>query len=505
MFERGNLSRRGFMHRSLAGLTAAGLPLWYAREVHGADEAQKAAGAKAPAANGKLNVGWVGIGSPQSRAFQIYGTTRGFKQLAHVGVCDVDARHVKRAHEMLKKDGHEAETYEDYRKLCARKDVDVVVVATPDHWHALAAIEALRNGKDVYCEKPLTLTIEEALALMKVVQETGKVLQTGSQQRTEMPQFRLAADVVRAGRLGKIKTIECRIGGNPTSGPIKEAPVPEGLNWDFWLGPTAKVPYRYENDGKTNCHYQFRWFYEYSGGKMTDWGAHHLDIAQWMLGMDGSGPTAVEVIDAAEPHKGTDGYNCHPTFKVRYTYPGGTEVIAMDGRGTDVKGLVRADGKEPTRRRRVKETVTAKEGDKEVKKEVDRFVEEPMGPLSGGENGVLVIGENGTLFVSRGTILASDPKILSEPLTKDDPKLYPTRPTHHFGDFLDGVKTRRKPICNEIIGGGSVIVCHLGVIALRTGQKYTWDPKAHRFTGANASEGNTHLGREYRAPWKLEV
>jgi predicted dehydrogenase len=473
-------------------MTAAGLPLWYARQLH----AQTQPATRARGANDKVNLGWIGIGSPASRALGIHGTTRGFKQLAHLAVCDVDARHVKRAQERLKSAAYETEMFSDFRRLNDRRDIDAVVVATPDHWHALAAIDALRKGKDVYCEKPLTLTIEEALALMKVVKETGKILQTGSQQRTEMVQFRLAADVIRAGRLGKIKKMECRIGENPQSGPIKEATVPEGLDWDFWLGPTAKVPYRHEG-GKTNCHYEFRWWYEYSGGKMTDWGAHHLDFAQWALGMDGNGPVGVEVVDAEPAYDKGDGYNCHKTFRVKYTYANGAEVYAMDGRGTQMKGLVRSDGKEPTRRRRVK----AKDKDG---KDVDRFVDEPMGPVSGSENGILVFGENGTLFVSRGTILASKAEILADPL-KDDPMLYPTRPRNHFGDFLESLKTREKPICNEIVGGGSVIVCHLGVIALRTGKKFTWDPKAHRFTGENAEIGNKMIGRPYREPWKLDV
>jgi predicted dehydrogenase len=498
LFERGTQSRRGFLARSVGAMTAAGLPGWYAQQVLAADPAP----ARRPMANGKVNVGWIGIGSPASRAFGIYGTTRGFKELAHVGVCDVDARHLTVARERLAKDGHEAKGVEDFRALNDRKDIDAVVVATPDHWHTLIAIDALRKGKDIYCEKPLTLTIEESLALQKVAKETGRVVQTGSQQRTEMKQFRLAADLVRSGRLGKIKTIECRIGGVEPSGPIAEAPVPDGLNWDLWLGPTPKVPYRYEErvekdkDGKvkrkrvvTNCHYEFRWFYDYSGGKMTDWGAHHLDIAQWMLGTDGSGPTGVEVVDAKVSHKGNDGYNCHETFRVRYTYPGGTEVFAMDGRGREVAGLVRADGKAAIR---------GGKGGTGAEKEISK--------LSGGENGVLVIGENGTLFVSRGTILASDPKILSEPL-KEDPKLYPSRPTNHFGNFLDCLKSREKPICDETVGGGSVIVCHLGVIALQmgVGTKLTWDPKSHRFTGSNAEAANAKLGREMRAPWKLDV
>jgi len=497
--ERGNLSRRGFMNRSIAALTAAGLPAWYAQQLHGAQEVTRAVAKTKAAANEKLNFGYIGIGSPATRAYALYGAAKRFKQVQNVAVCDVDTRHLKRAAEQFKKDGFEAKSYDDFRRLNDDKSIDAVVIATPDHWHALIAIDALRKGKDVYCEKPLTLTIEESLALQKVVAETGRVLQTGSQQRTEMGgMFRLAAEVVRAGRLGKIQSIECRIGGNPVSGPIPAVAPPSELNWDFWLGPTPQVPYRISEDGKkTNCHYEFRWFYDYSGGKMTDWGAHHIDIAQWMLGMDNSGPSTIEVLTATEPLKTGDGYNCHPKFKVRYTYANGVPVTVMDGDGTTVKGLVRADGKAPMRTIRKKVEVDGKT--------VERSEQVPMNEISGSENGVLVVGEAGTLFVSRGQILASNPKILSEPLGSNDPMLYPSRPTDHMGNFLDCVKTREKPICDVGVGGGSVIVCHLGVIALQTGKKFTWDPKTKQFTGANAELGNKMKGREMRAPWKLDV
>ncbi len=502
MFERGNLSRRGFMNRSLAGLTAAGLPLWYAKEVHGADEATRAAKARKANANEKLNVGYVGIGSPQSRAYAMYGASKKFKQSVHnVAVCDVDAPHLARAVKDFKADGYEPKAYTDFRQLTDDPTVDAVVVATPDHWHALVAIDAMRKGKDVYCEKPLTLTIQEALALQKVAKETGKILQTGSQQRTEMRQFREAVEAVRAGRIGKVKRIECRIGAVDPSDAIPVTKVPEGLNWDMWQGPAPEREYRSNGTGgrygKTNCHYEFRWWYEYSGGKMTDWGAHHLDIAQWALGMDGSGPVAVECIDAAPPKapKG-EGYNCHPTFKVKYTYADGAEVMAMDGRGTTVKGLVKRDGKPPTTRKRNRD----KDGNP-----IEGYTETPVDGVDGGANGVMIFGETGTIFVDRGQLLASDAKVLEQP--KLDTPLYPSRPTDHFGNFLDCVKTREKPICDPTVGGGSVIVCHLGVIALLSGvgSKYTWDPAKNEFTGANAEKGNKMKSREMRSPWKLDV
>src|SRR5438094_930750 len=292
--KRGNLSRRGFLQRSLTAMAAAGLPAWYARELLAADD-EKAAKTKAIAANDKIIMGAIGIGSPQSRGTAIMGDARRQKGVEYVAVCDVDGRHLERGAKMI---GPDCAKFKDFRELLDRKDINAVTIAVPDHWHALIAIDALRKGKDVYCEKPLTLTITEGKAVVKVAQQTGRVFQVGSQQRSDR-RFRLACELVHNGRLGKIKTVETRIGANPTCQPIPVAEIPKELDWNFWLGPAPKADYVERRDSESrvvNCRhpYEFRWFYEYSGGKMTDWGAHHNDIAQWGLGMDGNGPVAIE-------------------------------------------------------------------------------------------------------------------------------------------------------------------------------------------------------------------
>src|SRR5947209_943033 len=324
--DKGNMSRRGFLARSLAGLTlGAGLPMWYAREILA--EQQEAQGRQAAGGREPIVMGAIGVGTNYTRRGAGGGAVHGERGIQimqdamrrgarFVAVCDVDRHNREFAARIA---GRDCRAVEDFRELLRNRDIQAVTIGTPDHWHALIAVAAMRAGKDVYCEKPLTLTIDEGKGIVRVAAATNRILQTGSQQRTEMAgRFRLAAELVRNNSIGRVHRITTLIGGNPVGGPFMTRMPPEGLNWNFWLGQTPRVDYVPQR-----CFYEFRWWYEYSGGKMTDWGAHHNDIAQWALNMDNSGPVRVERVSATAPANNPRSYNCHPHFEVRYTYANG--------------------------------------------------------------------------------------------------------------------------------------------------------------------------------------
>ena len=204
------------------------------------------------------------------------------------------------------------DAYKDYRKILDRKDIDAVMIATPDHWHTKIAVEAMLAGKDVYCEKPLTLTIDEGKLIEKIVKQTGRVFQVGTMQRTEIDlRFLKAIALVRDGRIGTVKKVTCGIDRMEASAVIPEVAAPEQLDWDMWLGPAPKVPYRALPELRngygggvplySNCHYSFRNWHEYSGGKLTDWGAHHVDISCWALGATETGPSKITPVDYKLP------------------------------------------------------------------------------------------------------------------------------------------------------------------------------------------------------------
>ena len=370
-----------------------------------------------------------------------------------VSIADVDRRIGEKA---VAHFGDKARLYEDYRKLLDCRDVDVVMIGAPDHWHAKMVIDACRAGKDVYCEKPLTLTIDEGKSICRVVQETGRVVQVGSWQRSDS-RFRLACEMVRAGRLGKLRRITCVLGKNDVGGPFKAKPVPPELNWDFWQGQTPAVPYVPQR-----CHYTFRWWYEYCGGQMTDWGAHHVDIAQWALDADTSGP--VEIDGQATFPEVAGGYNVAKDFSARLRYANGVELSVLDT----------------------------------------------------GRSGLLFEGGGGRLFVNRGTLEGKPVEQLQDdPLPREAYRLYShdnlLRPEragkldaiiNHMGNFFDCVRDRQTPICDVASQHRSATACHLANISMRLGRKLHWDPDTEAFVGDD--EANGWLCREQRKPYRIE-
>jgi predicted dehydrogenase len=384
-------------------------------------------------------VGCGGQGTGDARNAQRYGKI--------VAVCDVDASHVAAA----KKVFPGAEVYSDFRKLLERKDVDAVICGTVDHWHTLVSMAAMKAGKDVYCEKPLTLTIDEGKRLVKVQRETQRVLQTGTQQRSSV-HFRLASDLVRNGRIGKIQRVEVWLPAGLRQGPFKTSAVPKGFDYDFWLGQTATVPYV-----KERTHFSFRYWWEYSGGTMTDWGAHHNDIVLWALDMDGSGPTSAEGKQLVEMIPG--GYTAASEYEVTYTYANGVVHSCRSTTASEWHGGV----KDP----------------------------------KGQQHGIKFIGSDGWIWVTRGVIQAHDRGILTQKLPESAKRVYVSN--DHMGNFIDCVKSRKTPICPAEVGHRSASLSHVGVLAIRLGRKLQWDPVKEEFVGD--AEAAKWVARPMRKPY----
>jgi predicted dehydrogenase len=459
-------SRRDFIKTSPALSAAVAAPYYFAPSNLLADDA------KAKSANDRPVLGCIGTGDrwqavgPQALNFSDC-----------VAVCDVDSEHLAQGKEKVEGSqksagrNRQVDAYEDYRKLLDRKDIDVVTIVTPDHWHSKIAIEAMQAGKDVYCEKPLTLTIDEGKQILKVLKETGRVFQVGTQQRSEMSaekgkfpqQFLTAVALCQAGRLGKIKSVECRIGGAPTSPELPKTTVPSSLNWDMWLGQAPLVEYvSAPSGGKypfSRVHYEFRWWYEYSGGKMTDWGAHHVDIAQWAIGMDRSGPTSVEGVMAKHPVPFKEG---HPTVTNRYNAATNFDVKVM------------------------------------FPNDVELHI------LSEGENGILITGDKGELFVSRGALSGSAVDALKDDPLPDDAitKLYKgKKPGNHMANFFECIKTREQPISDVYTHHRAMTTCHLANIAIRLDKKLNWNAETEQIEGDEAA--NAWLKREARKGYEV--
>jgi len=414
MMPPGSSTRRDFLRGTAAAMAA---PTLLAPMAMGA--------ANRRPANDRVTVGFIGMGT-QNRGHLNRFLKRGDAQV--VAVCDVDTTRRESARDMAEKAYAEATKsgdfkgctgYNDFREILGRPDIDAVIIATPDHWHAIPVIEACKAGKDVYCEKPLTLNIHEARTLIDCVAKHKRVFQTGSQQRSEFGgKFRLACEYVRSGRIGKILTVHVGVGSPSKWCDLPEEPMEPGLDWDRWLGPAPKRPYNaiLSPRGVHKGFPQWRAYREYSGGGLTDMGAHHFDIAQWGLDADQSGPVEVIPPDDEKAEVG-----------LRLKYEGGVEVV------------------------------------------------------HGGPSGVTFIGTTGVIHVDRNIIESFPDKVLKEPLTEKDVHL--PEPKGHFDNWMECLKTRETPIAGVEVGARSVTVCHLVNLGYWHHRKLRWDPKAWQFPG----------------------
>ena len=356
-----NTNRRSFLQTAAAAAAATSLPNWYLNEL-----AQSAAAATVVDDQPAIAlIGCGGMGKGDAKNASRFGRI--------VALCDVDDSQLAEA----KKLWPDAETYKDFRKVMDRKDIQVVICGTVDHWHTLVSLAALRSKKDVYCEKPLTLTIEEGQHLVSAVRDTGGILQTGSQQRSDK-NFRLACELVRNGRIGKLQHISVWLPRGRREGPFAKSSPPSGFDWNMWQGPTPEVEYVRER-----THVTFRYWWDYSGGTMTDWGAHHNDIALWGLGLERSGPVSIEAKPMVEMIPG--GFSAFSEYAVNYSYANGVTHSCHSTAANEWNGAV-ADPK-------------------------------------GQQHGVKFEGADGWIWVTRGSIEASNPEFLTTPLAADAGKL----------------------------------------------------------------------------------
>lgn len=423
-------------------------------------------------ANDRPRVAVVGTGSRWDQRATIangpYGLGKEFPKFSDiVAVCDVDANRVDRAKKLVKTWGKtEPDGYGDYKAIIDRDDIDIVHIVTPDHWHAKVAIEAMLSGKDVYCEKPMTLTIEEGQIMSDVCKKTGRIVQIGTQQRSNRKMLTAIA-LIQNGRLGELKNVQCAIGGGPTSPKLPVAKPPKHFDWNQWVGPAAMTEFHSKpgasNEVKTwsRTHYEFRWWYEYSGGKLTDWGAHHVDIATWGMGKEKTGPISIDPIMVEHPVEFKDGnptqddcYNTATKFNIKAVYADGMELTIRHDTG----------------------------------------------------NGILFEGTKGRIFVNRGRLTGKPVEDLeSNPLPDGAlEKVYKgTELTDHLSNFFNCVANRKEPISDIHTHHRGLSTCHLAGIAARLGRKIEWDPKAEKVIGDELAQ--SMVGREKRKGFEIDM
>lgn len=394
---------------------------------------------------GVIGHGWQGEGN--TRSFL------GLQDCQMVAVADLDKTHLQNGINNINSryKNSDCKGYDDYRELCARKDIDAVMIAVPDHWHALASIEAAKHGKDIYGEKPLARTIAEQQAMVRAVHRNKRIWQTGSWQRSEK-HFHYAAEIVRNGLIGKLKRVEVGLPGGhsdfaKTKDKTAETPPPQELNYDFWIGPSKMMPYI-----EARVHKNWRWNYNTGGGQLLDWIGHHGDIAHWGMGCDNDGPSEIEAHGEFPP---TDAvWNTCTKYRITAKYPGDIEMIIAGGHD-DIAG------------------------------------------------GTKWIGTDGWVWVNRGNAFDSSNKEWNDarrlPAELRKVKLYES--SSHYQNFIDCVKSRQPTITPINTAHHSAIPGHLGLIAMLVGRKITWDAKKEVIVGDK--EASQLLSRPFRKPWKL--
>lgn len=424
----GQLSRRGFLKRSGEAVALAA-----AQVVPGS-----VLGLGRTPPSDRIVMAGIGIGG--------MGTLNTANFMAHddvqfVAVCDVDRDRRDKAKALVdgKYGNGDCAAYNDWREVIARDDIDAVMIATPDHWHALISIEAAKAGKDIYCEKPISLTVAEGRAVVGATRKYGRVYQSGTQRRS-IPCFQFAVWAARIGLIGKVHTIHTHLSVGRECPPQPAEPVPDGFDYDTWLGPAPEAPYT-----KLRCHGSFRWIYDYSGGQLTDIGAHFNDLAQWGHNSEFSGPVEYEGW-AVFPREGL--FNTPVYYGVTATYADGVRLVFHDY--------------------------------------------DPRAVKFEGDAGWISVDDFGTLKAEPRSIL-EQARVPQEDYAHWNP---------HHRNFLDCMRSREQPIAPPEIAHRSSTICHIGNICLRLGRKLKWDPQSERFIGDK--QANAMLARKMRDPWRLE-
>jgi predicted dehydrogenase len=436
------ITRRRFLKGSAVAATGLLAPTIVPASVFGAE-----------APSNRITIGCIGVGRMGSGDMR---ELLGFKQAQIIAVCDLDANRIDHAKKTV--EAHYAgqssagtykgcATYGDYRDLVARDEIDAVTVVTPDHWHTLPSIAAAKAGKDIFQQKPLTLTIREGRVLSDTVHRYNRVFLVGSQQRSDA-RFRQACELVRNGRIGKLHTVKVGFGTDPGTSPQPLMPVPKALNYDMWLGQAPWAPYTEKRVHPQKGYGRPGWLRisDYGAGMITGWGAHHNDIAQWGMGTEYTGPVEIEG-QAEFPRDGL--WDVHGDFRIVYTYASGVKVICADNKKN--------------------------------------------------KQGVLFEGDEGWVYVKRGQIDAQPKSLLTSTIGPDEIHLY--KSNNHKANFLDCIKSRAETVAPVEVAHRSCTVCLLGEIAMQLGRKLRWNPDKEEFI--NDDEANRMCARTMRSPWTL--